>query len=442
MSNLYKPTRHDQSIALGASALYSPLTVGLVAYWRMEESAWEGSIGEVKDSSGKSGPVSQNLILNSNDLTAAGWSSSGTPIVTSTTLEDDDAGAMEGVLFTVNPIEDEDFYTMSCKVPIKGSAPSYYAGIMIWLYIGGTSIQAGITIDPYNKTITSKSTGGGTVAPYATSIEEVGTDLLVSLTLQNNGTSNTFARADYYPAVNTDGSGTWLVTAQGINTFTDMQLENSSALGPFVATTGSAITNNYNHGKAVNGVTTIAGGKLGRSGSFDGINQYLSFGLTTMLDGAKAFTINIWVKADTIPFVGGIVSGERGVFARGGLNKRTPWLWGVNAESYLRLHITTTTGGTTDGGVRTADLTQDTWHMVTFTWDGTNLIPYLDLVAGTPDTTTGNILADADIEDRIGYLNGLGYWDGMIDEVAVWNRVLDMNEIEKIHNAGLALAIV
>ncbi len=433
MSNLYKPTRHDQSVALGASALYTPLTQGLIGYWRMEEAAWNGSIGEVKDSSGNSGTVSQNLILNSNDLTAAGWSSSGTPIVTSTTLEDNDAGAMEGVLFTVNPIKDEDFYTMSCKVPIKGSAPSYYAGIMIWLYIGGTSIQAGITIDPYNKTITPKSTGGGTVAPYATSIEEVGTDLLVSLTLQNNGTSNTFARADYYPAVNTDGSGTWLVTAQGVNTFTDMQLENSSALGPFVATTGSAITNSYNHGKAFNGATTIAGGKLGRGGDFVVANtDYIEFANNTeiqLLNGGAMFG---WIYPRT---AGGLNFGR---VASGSQDK---WSLFVTATGMLTLSIV-------DGGANRSSsasaITFNAWNHIVVNIATTGVTFYVNGIDVTSVTGDGSLPVAGTGVWRIGSKTAdtVRSFDGIIDEFGFYNRIININEIEQQYNGGLGLAII
>ena len=29
-------------------------------------------------------------------------------------------------------------------------------------------------------------------------------------------------------------------------------------------------------------------------------------------------------------------------------------------------------------------------------------------------------------------------WDGMLDEVAIWNRALDANEVSALHNLGLA----
>ncbi|MCK5021223.1 MAG: hypothetical protein KAS32_29705 [Candidatus Peribacteraceae bacterium] len=52
MSIVYAPTRHDQSVALGSTRVYSALTVGLIAYYRMEEAAWGGTADEVIDSSG------------------------------------------------------------------------------------------------------------------------------------------------------------------------------------------------------------------------------------------------------------------------------------------------------------------------------------------------------------------------------------------------------
>jgi len=47
-----RPTRHEQSVAMGHSPVFSPLTDGLIAYWRMEEITWDGTSGEVRDSSG------------------------------------------------------------------------------------------------------------------------------------------------------------------------------------------------------------------------------------------------------------------------------------------------------------------------------------------------------------------------------------------------------
>jgi len=52
MTIVYAPTRHDQSVALGGTAVYSALTDGLIAYWRMEETTWAGTLNEVVDSSG------------------------------------------------------------------------------------------------------------------------------------------------------------------------------------------------------------------------------------------------------------------------------------------------------------------------------------------------------------------------------------------------------
>ena len=410
------------------------LRCDLVAYYRFQEALWDGSRGEVKDVSGNSGVVRENGLADSDDFTGASWADVGTPFPVTATSIADNGATQEGCSATLGD-PGTNAWVASIKMPKLGGAPAHYPALRI-SFSGGTTKSAGIVMDAFNGTAVA-IVAGGVVAPddFSAVAEDLGTEwrFYITSTPNADNTSNLFI---VYPAVNTDGSADFLGATAGATTFGGSQYENSALPTAYVATTGTAILETGNHGQAVNGVTTIAGGKLGRSGSFNGINQYLSFGLTTMLDGAKAFTINIWVKADTIPFVGGIVSGQRGIFVRGGPNKRIPWIWGENATSYLRLQMTTTTGGVTDGAVITADLTQDTWHMATFTWDGTTLTPYLDNVAGTSDTTAGSILADADLEDRIGFLNGFGYWDGMIDEVAVWNRVLNANEIEQIYNAG------
>ncbi len=384
---------------------------GLVGYWPFEEKSWNGSVGEVKDISGNSGTPSQNLIPNSNNFTAAGWADIETPIVTPTTLEDDNTGTFEGLMFAQTSIENEDFYTVSAKVPIKGSAPAHYAGIYLWLYIGGTRINAGITIDPYNKTITSMNIGGNVIAPYATSIEEVGTDLRVSVTLQNNGTGNTYARADYYPAVNTNASGTWVLTAQGINTFTDMQLENSSALGPFVATTGSAITNSYNHGKAINGAANIAGGKLGRGGSFeDASNQHVSL-VTTWAD-FTAITISAWIYPVSDATISTIIGSEGGSSVQ------------LRMDATSRL-VTLFANGLTDTIQQSVGfpLTLNAWNHVVYVFDGTSSWFFINGVKNNEQAQGGFIRMRSTV--HIGRANDAAPtrdMDGRLDEVAVLDR--------------------
>ncbi len=385
---------------------------GLVGYWPFEEKSWNGSVGEVKDISGNSGTPSQNLIPNSNDFTAAGWADIETPIVTPTTLEDDNTGTFEGLMFAQTSIENEDFYTVSAKVPIKGSAPAHYAGIYLWLYIGGTRINAGITIDPYNKTITSMNIGGNVIAPYATSIEEVGTDLRVSVTLQNNGTGNTYARADYYPAVNTNASGTWVLTAQGINTLTELQLENSSPVGPFVAPTGSAITNSYQHGKAINGATNIAGGKLGRGGSFENAsNQHVNV-VTTWAD-FTAITISAWMypvsSTDFRTIIGSEAVGGGGVQLRMDAAE-TASLFANNLTDTTQVSIGVT-------------LTLNAWNHVVYVFDGTSSWFVINGVKNNEQAQGGFIRMRSTV--HIGRANDVTPdrdMDGRLDEVTVRDR--------------------
>jgi anaerobic selenocysteine-containing dehydrogenase len=55
-----RPTRHEQSVALGHSRLITPLSDKLVGYWRFEEASWDGTANELMDSSDNSNDGQMN----------------------------------------------------------------------------------------------------------------------------------------------------------------------------------------------------------------------------------------------------------------------------------------------------------------------------------------------------------------------------------------------
>ena len=204
-------------------------------------------------------------------------------------------------------------------------------------------------------------------------------------------------------------------------------------------TTGEVVDDSGlgNHGTAVNGATTTPDGKLGRGLQLVAASdQYVSLGMTELLDGATSFTFIACVSANVLPF-----TAHRGIYARGNNAQRTPWIWGFSGTNRLRMQFETDMGGEGDADVQTPDLTQGQKHLVVITWDGTTVTPYLDAVAGATDTTAFSQLAVADMEDSIGYIDTFGYWDGMIDEVAVLrNQVLDGDQIalyKSLMDAGM-----
>jgi len=190
-------------------------------------------------------------------------------------------------------------------------------------------------------------------------------------------------------------------------------------------------------------------GQIGGALDFDGSNDYVDCGNFSEFDGASAFSISFWVRADSLPFPAGL-SGHRGILRRGSLESgdgglrglRVPWIFGPAQWSSVVMHFDTVTGGSCDGVAITPDLTQGKWHHVVMTWDGTTVVPYRDAVAGIADTTIGHALAASDTNLEIGRIpSPYVSWDGQIDDVRIYTRALSLEEIRELYG-GVPLAAV
>jgi len=192
--------------------------------------------------------------------------------------------------------------------------------------------------------------------------------------------------------------------------------------------TASDSSGNGNNGTLTNINTStcwVSDQWTGNALDFDGIDDYVDCGDVTEINGLSSFTVEFWVKVDSLPF-----SEFEGIIARGSSGQRCPWVYGHKGESYIRVHFETITGGAADGRAATADLTAGQWHHVAFTWDGATVTPYLDGVAGTTDTTTGDELVDTDGSLKLGYIPGYAYFDGQIDEVRIWDTATPSFNLE------------
>jgi hypothetical protein len=77
--------------------------------------------------------------------------------------------------------------------------------------------------------------------------------------------------------------------------------------------------------------------------------------------------------------------------------------------------------------------TTSAWHMFTITYDGVNLLGYVDGVAGSPTAFTGpmtNGVANLAFGFNPAYSGD--FWAGMMAGVAIWNRALTSGEVASI----------
>ncbi|MBF0433388.1 MAG: DUF2341 domain-containing protein, partial [Fibrobacteria bacterium] len=165
---------------------------------------------------------------------------------------------------------------------------------------------------------------------------------------------------------------------------------------------------------------------------FEGTTEeYIHLESSPFLDGAEALSVSFWCKIDQLTV-------NRGIFARGTVAKRSPWVLYAASTKNLRMWFETVDGGTNDGAVQTSVINQDEWYHVSFTWDGTEVLPYINAVAGTADSTHQSPLVNSDGANFIGVFSAGNRWDGMLDEMrtsrvarsADWIKLSYMNQKE------------
>jgi hypothetical protein len=179
--------------------------------------------------------------------------------------------------------------------------------------------------------------------------------------------------------------------------------------------------------------TTVVAGKFNGAFEFDGLTDFVDCGDDASLPQTTPFTVSTWVKL-----------------------KRLNQGWKVVTNTYIDIsHVTlsiffsddnrfsfTTANGTWNptGDLKTGAVSANQWYHVVAVWNGTTKLIYLDgdLSNSTnpadnyrPGGGTGNFSLGARLSDPHYCL------DGVIDEVAIWNRSLNATEIKDLYTRAV-----
>ena len=174
------------------------------------------------------------------------------------------------------------------------------------------------------------------------------------------------------------------------------------------------ISGHGNHGTAHGDATTVAEGKLGRAGTFDGDGDYLDCGNDESLNITGPITIELWLKAKSWG------SGNGDYFVSKAQSNQGYVLEQDAGSVRFRLFEK----GVLAGQATFPNPSLNAWHHVVGTYDGTNLRLYLDGVlkdtSGTvpPITGTGGNLYIS------WWFGAYGFFNGLIDEVKIYNYAL------------------
>ncbi len=160
-------------------------------------------------------------------------------------------------------------------------------------------------------------------------------------------------------------------------------------------------------------------GKRGKALDFDSSSSRIDVGNGDSLDIPEGITISAWIHPEA--------SQTGTVIAKG-----CPYYLGFNdygaPANDIAGAIYTSAGWTTITGDTIFPL--NTWSHITLTYDKINIILYLNGAEDGRQGLTGSMSPNPDRHVGIGYSEGFtNYFSGIIDEVRVYKRALDPDEI-------------
>src|SRR3989338_6370962 len=195
------------------------------------------------------------------------------------------------------------------------------------------------------------------------------------------------------------------------------------------------LSGNFNTGTLtnMNRATSPAIGKIGQALKFNGTNSYVSIGDNSSLNLSTSFTVSAWTKrnngavADDQIYVSGTQSGYWGIYRD------------ATKLAFYERGIAGYTANTT--------LKDDVWYhvVVVKNGDGANNLRFY--INGVTDgsASVGSVSLPSG-EKRIGcWSEGAGSnvdFDGLIDDVRIYNRALSAGEVTQLYNIGKAKANV
>jgi len=191
-------------------------------------------------------------------------------------------------------------------------------------------------------------------------------------------------------------------------------------------TTGAASTNTSN--------LSIAG-KIANAFDFDGATEYATLTNNASINfGDVDFSISCWIKADSH-------EAYEGFLAKASDYATQKIQYGFIFDGEADLNFVT--GDQTDvnwcGNVA---INNGTWYHIVGVYDAVNSKSHIYVNNNKTSNEALSLNVAANACDLYGgcFFNGSGLFDGIIDEVGIWNRALSDAEVSSLYNGGSGLS--
>jgi hypothetical protein len=195
------------------------------------------------------------------------------------------------------------------------------------------------------------------------------------------------------------------------------------------STVGDSSTNGYDGTN--NGASWSTTGKF--TGALD-FNPQDRVELGNLNIPGGALTIMMWFKADDF----GITDARLISKSNGTADQSHYWMLSTISGPKLRFRLKTSSGGTTTLVANSGTLSAGVWTHAAVVYDGSNMIIYKDGVEVGRTAKTGSLSTNSSIPAWIGNnpTANKGF-DGMIDEVKIFNTALSVSEIQTEMNIAI-----
>src|SRR3989344_233998 len=172
-------------------------------------------------------------------------------------------------------------------------------------------------------------------------------------------------------------------------------------------------------------------GKFNQGCQFDGTGDYINIGDANLVENLNEFSVCVWVKNDLTDSAGV----DRGVIGQSGSGADSFDLFWESTEKFGfnvkgpqdSSHVVSSNVAIIDNG----------WHHLVGVYDGSNVLLYIDSVLQTEQSA---FLADVQSSTnpiRIGQRGSSSFgWQGVIDEVAIFDKALTQSEVSELFAAG------
>ncbi len=189
------------------------------------------------------------------------------------------------------------------------------------------------------------------------------------------------------------------------------------------------LSGNANHG-TISGATWTASGRFGSALSFNGLNSWVTVNDANSLDLTTGMTLEAWVNPRTLSSWREVVFKERTGGLSYALYANTA---GNRPAGYIRLSSDVGLSGT-------LQLPVNSWTHLAVTYDGVTLRLFVNGTQVGSRAVAGSIPASTSPLRMGGNAVWGEYFDGLIDEVRVYNRALTQAEIQNDMNTPVGAA--